>query len=266
MSVTTLTYKNSSPAGDLISLLPSIRQIYRQTGKKAIIYQALNVPGQSLPDKPQPFQNEAGESIMMAELTFKMLSPLIKYQEYIEDFLVYEGQTVDYDFDKMRLETFTNQPMGSLNRWPFYVFPEMACDLSEKYIEVPEGTMNGKIIINFTSRYRNNWINYFFLKQYEEHILFCGLDNEYQTFCKQWKLNIEHYQPKDFLELASSMNECKFFLGNASMMFQIAEGLKIPRILETFHPMPNVIPMGANGVDFYHQQAAELYVHKFFSK
>jgi hypothetical protein len=62
------------------------------------------------------------------------------------------------------------------------------------------------------------------------------------------------------------MASCKLFLGNASMMFQIAEGLKIPRILETFQPMPNVIPFGKNGYDAYHQRAIELYVHKLFNK
>ncbi len=261
-----LRFKTSSPAGDLLSLLPSIRQLYRQSGKKAIIYQAVGVLGQGLQGYDQAFVNERGESIMMSEITFLRLIPLLLRQNYISDYIEYKGEKVDYDMDEIRLKTFTNQPLGSINRWSFYVFPEMANDLSEQWITIKNNDINvtyfDKVVLNFTPRYRNNWINYFFLKQYEDRLLFSGLPQEHEDFCKKWDLKIPLLEYNDFYELAVIMKSCKFFVGNASMGFQIAEGLKIPRLLETFQVMPNVIPMGKNGYDYYHQQACEFYFQK----
>lgn len=259
-----ISYKTSSPMGDLLSLLPSIRQIYRLTGKRAIIYQALNVVGYGVPGIPQPFTNSEGESIMMGKQTFDNLIPLLKKQEYIEDVIEFTGQKVDYDFDKIRFETFTNQNVGSLHRVPFYVFPDMACDLSEPFLQ----TFHEKlfqyetIIINFTPRFRNNWINYYFLKDYEDKILFTGLEKERITFCEKWELNIQLLETKNFYELAIVINSCKFFMSNQTGFFQIAEGLKIPRLLETCPQLAHVIPMGKNGYDAYHQQAMEHYFKK----
>lgn len=260
-----LRFKTSSPAGDLISLLPSIRQLYRQSGKKAIIYQALEVVGYTIPGFDQPFKNSNGESILMSNETFYNLKPLVIYQEYIQDFVIYKGQEVDYDLDDIRLKTFTNQPLGSINRWSFYVFPEMANDLSESWVNVHyfEGGISlDKVVLNFTARYRNNWVNYFFLKDYQDRLLFTGLPKEHEDFCKKWDLTIRLLQYDTFYELACAIKNCKFYMGNASMGFQIAEGLKIPRLLETFQVMPNVIPFGKNGYDAYHQGAMQYYFKK----
>lgn len=263
-----IKYKTSSPAGDLLSLLPSIRQLYRLTGKKAIIYQALNVVGQGLQGYNQAFLNSEGESIMMSEQTFTNIVPLLKAQYYIEDVTVFTGQEVDYDMDDIRLKTFTNQPLGSINRWSFYVFPEMSCNLSEQWVLFYKKDESKKdtVFINFTDRYRNNWISYWFLKPFEKTIRFIGLPKERDKFCNQWGLNIELEESNDFLELANKMAACKFYMGNASMGFQIAEGLKIPRLLETYQVMPNVIPMGANGYDAYHQKAMQFYFNKLINK
>ena len=55
-------------------------------------------------------------------------------------------------------------------------------------------------------------------------------------------------------------------MGNASVCYQIAEALKVPRILETFPMMPNVVPMGKDGYDFYAQSACEYYFDKLLNK
>jgi hypothetical protein len=258
--------KTSSPAGDLISLLPSFRQLYRVSGKKIVIYQAIEVVGQGLNGYDQPFVNERGESIMMTYKTFQMLIPLLEAQDFIQNYYEFSGQEFEYDMDEIRLKTFTNQPLGSLHRWAWYVFPEMSCDLSEINIGLNWNDMRvdlfDKVIVNYTPRYRNNWISYYFLKEHEDKLIFAGLEKEHKEYCKKWNLDIPLLQINDFYELAIALNSCKLFMGNASMMFQIAEGLKIPRLLETFQIMPNVIPMGKNGYDAYHQTAIQFYFNK----
>src|SRR6185312_10478027 len=126
-----VTCKTSSPCGDLISFLAGLRQIWMDTGKKAIIYQALNVIGGSYIGAEQPYEDEKGNPVCFNQYTFDMIKPLILSQEYVEDFLEFEGQEIEFDFDLLRQGRFTNQPLGSLNRYPGYVFPQMITDLSK---------------------------------------------------------------------------------------------------------------------------------------
>lgn len=262
-----LKYKTSSPAGDLISFLSGIKKMWEETGKRGVIYQRIGMQGISYDGSIHPFENEYGEAICMSQYMFDMLFPLIKSQEYIEDFLPYSGEDVDVDFDLIRLQHYTNQPKGSLNRWFNYAFPQMASDLSKKWLILPDTIKKvmpayGKVVINFTQRHRNHLINYFFLKKYQDQLLFVGLQKERDLFCKTWDLDIAKLDVNDFYDLGQQLKSCKFFLGNQSFCFQLAESMKIPRILELFTMMPNVIPVGENAFDFYHQGAVEYYFEK----
>jgi len=259
-----LKCKTSSPAGDLISFLAGMKKMYEETGRKILVYQRLNMPGAGTHDSIHPFKNEFDEPICMSEYMFDNLKRLITSQDYIEDFLVYKGEEVDIDFDLIRQERYTNQPRGSLNRWFNYVFPQMASDLSKPYLNV-KARKNDKIIINFTQRYRNHLINYFFLKNHQENIVFAGLQKERDLFCKTWDIDVPLLQVDNFYELAAWIKGCQFFLGNQSFCFQLAEAMKAPRILEIFPMMPNCIPVGPNGYDFYHQGSLDYYFSKLIT-
>lgn len=259
-----LSIKTSSPCGDLISYLAGIRRLCIDRSQMAVIYQRIGMPGSGYPGAVHPFQDEFGQDICFTQNMFEMVKPLLLEQDYIWGYEVFEGQPIDIDMDKIRMEIYTNQPKGSLNRWPFYAFPQMTCDLSRPWIAIKRkiAALSDKIVINFTQRYRNHTITYFFLKKYEERIIFVGLPKEYDLFCKQWSLNIYYQKVKDFLELGEIIASCKFFCGNQSMAYQIAESLKVKRVLELFPMMPNVIPQGPGGNDFYHQQALEHFFEK----
>ena len=81
-----LKYKTSSPAGDLISFLAGVKKVWEDTGRKAIIYQRLNMPGVATPTSIHPFKNDEGDEVCMNEYMFDKLRPLLLSQEYIEDF------------------------------------------------------------------------------------------------------------------------------------------------------------------------------------
>lgn len=258
-------FKSSSPAGDLLAMLAGIKQLCGDLDKKAIIYQRLNWKCRGYQGANHPFKDGDGDEIAMNEYMFNMLRPLLLAQDYIEDYIIFEGQTFEYDLDQARMEKFVNQPLGSLNRWIFYVYPQMACDLSKPWLKVSyRGQLKGKIIINQTDRYRNYLLTYFFLKNYEKDIVFAGLPEEHANFCKQWGVEVPYLDVNDFLELAESIQVCKFFMGNASACFQLAEALKVPRLLEICPMMPNVIPVGENAFDAYHQTHIEYYFDKLF--
>lgn len=255
-----INYKTSSPSGDLISFLAGVKKIWETTGKKGIIYQRLDMHGASYDGSIHPFKNEEGEPVCMPKSMFDMLRPLLIKQPYIEDYRVYAGEDASVDFDLIRMERYTNQPRGSLNRWFNYVFPQMASDLSKKWLNVePEPKYADKIIINFTQRHRNHLTNYYFLKDYQKDVIFVGLQKERDLFCKEWNLDLPLLNVNNFYELAQAISSSKFFLGNQSMCFQIAEATKTPRILEVFPLMPNVIPIGEKAYDFYHQNSLEFY-------
>ena len=80
-----IRYKTSSPAGDLLSILPGIRQMYRDTKSKAIIYQRLDMVGGSYEGAQHPFGNEFGEPVCFTQYMFGMMKPLLMAQEYIEE-------------------------------------------------------------------------------------------------------------------------------------------------------------------------------------
>ena len=97
----TIKYKTSSPAGDLITYLAGAKRLWERTGKKGVIYQLLDVVGVGIQGDTRPFLNENGDSVCMNKAMFDRLYPLIKSQSYIEDFLEYKGEKVDFDFDEI---------------------------------------------------------------------------------------------------------------------------------------------------------------------
>jgi hypothetical protein len=70
----------------------------------------------------------------------------------------------------------------------------------------------------------------------------------------------------NFLELARVIAGCKFFIGNQSFPFAVAEGLKVPRALELCFECPNVIPEGPQAYDFLYQPQFEKIVRELDSK
>jgi hypothetical protein len=93
--------------------------------------------------------------------------------------------------------------------------------------------VKGKVIINFTERYRNTMIDYNFLKHYAPDLIFAGTEREHWLFCNQWGLgSVPRLVVKDFLELAYAIKNCRFLLGNQSMNWNLAEAMKTPRLLE----------------------------------
>lgn len=261
---------HSFPAGDLLSILPGLKQVSKDSGCKWIIYQRVNqsygVHGAYLNAKYSIF-DEHGEPVMMNLPTLQALRPLLLAQDYIEDFREWDGESVDFNFDLLR-EGTTTMPGGSINRWPFYIWPDMATDLSKPSLYVPlrdYPEVKGRILINRTERYNNILISYNFLKQYGDRVMFVGLPSEHEVFCKHNKLNIPRLNASDYLEIAIALDNCKFYIGGQSSIFQVAELIKIPRILEVCNSIPNVIGSGPGFYDFLTQRSLEYYCDKLFN-
>lgn len=266
-----VSFCHSGTIGDVIASLPAIREGVRRaistTGNKdlkARLYLKRDIP-YSLPyeNAPAPTKNEYGEAVMLSEAIITLMKPLIEAQPYIESVGVYEeGNEIDCDLDLIRTE-YVAMGQFPIQRNYFLVYPQLACNLAEPWLEVPETDKNfarGKIIIGRTERYNNNSIKYEFLKEYEDDIIFSGTMREYNLFTMKYSLNIRKLRISNFLELAQAVKQSKLVISNQSMLFQIAEGLKVTRLVELFDLAPDVTPFGANGYDFLSQKALEYYV------
>lgn len=258
------TFLHSGNAGDVLASLPAIREFYRKTGKKPILYLRKDAPAFYYDGAVHPVKNASGSNVMLNQQMIDMLLPLLKAQPFLEDIRVYENEDVAYDLDNIR-ETYVGMPNLSINRWYFYVFPDLACDLTEKWLDIPETDKDwaqGKVLITRTERYTNPNINYSFLKKFEDECVFSGTMREYNNFCMGYDLQIRKLPIENFLDLAQAILQCRFHLSNQTMAFQISTAISRPCILEVCGFAANVIVFGKDRYDFQAQAGLEYYFHK----
>lgn len=262
MEIINTNFLHDGSIGDVWSSLPAIKEYHKVTGKKAVLYLTDGQLAEYYEGATHPTRNLEGRQVMLNKNVIDMMIPLLKEQYYIEDAKIYNGEEIHVDLNMIR-KTFVNLPNHPLSRWYFYVYPDLACDISKQYIEIRDSDKDfakGKMIVARTERYQNVSIDYSFLQQYSDELIFSGTNDEYAKFCMQFKLTIPKLNIKDFLELAQALKQSKGLLSNQTMIFQIAEGLKTPRIVELCSFAPNVIPVGEKAFDFYAQLGVEYYV------
>ncbi len=234
---------HSGHMGDVINALPIIKELSKNS--KCNLY--LQV-GKNLEEHVINYKHK-GDTIYMTGRMVNMLIPLLKNQNYLNKIEIFNNQKIDIDLD-----LFRKIPMNfNLDevRWYFHL-TGIHADLSKQYLFVDDHLeIKNKIVIMRSIRRKNAFINYKFLKNYKD-VLFLGLIDEYEDLKKEVP-NLEFYDCKDFLEAAQIIKSSKFFIGNSSFGFTIAEGLKVPRIMESYPDFPVIYPNGGHGYDFYFQ-------------
>lgn len=268
MNRLTASAKSSGNIGDAWAVIPAMNEYYRKTGKKINLYLVNGQRGFYYKGATHPTIDETGEMVMLNLKVIEMMKPLLLQQGCIDEVKVYNDEPIDIDFDAIR-DTYVGMPSFSINRWIFYVYPDLSCDLSGIWMNVLDSDKDlakGKIIVTRSERYQNEFINYRFLKKYEQDILFCGTDDEYRQFSIDNELNIKRFFINDFLELAQAIKQCRFDITNQTQAFQISEGIKKPRILELCGYAPNCIPIGKDAYDYFSQEGLEYYVDYLYKK
>jgi hypothetical protein len=260
--------------GDLVASMGAIKRYYEVTKRKVIVSQSTSTLAAYYPGAVHPTVDQNGNNVCCNVPMWEMLKPLIESQEYVHSFEQYAGQRIDIDFNVIRGKTNVNLPHGAIQTWVPFAWPDLVFDMSKPWIilngECPKNIkdqVSGKIILNFTERYRNNTIDYYFLQNYAPDLIFAGTEKEHYLFCTKWGLNIPRLEVKDFLELAYAIKECRFILSNQSMCWNIAESIKAPRILEVCQYAQNCIHMiGENSFGFFYQVGVEYYFRRLFKE
>ena len=236
-----LNFLHSGTAGDLIYALAVIKKI--SLTRKCNFY--INVNKKFTYE----YYKHTGNGYLISQKMFDLLLPLLKKQKFLNIVKQHENEDIDINLDLFR-ELPWNNTFNS-PRWYFHITGEQE-DLSLPYMFVDDHpAIKNRIVIQRTFRFRNIYINYEFIKNYENS-LFIGIKEEFDDLKKEIP-NLEFYEPKNFLEIAQIIKSSKFFLGNQSVCYPIAEALKVPRLLEASPDYPVVQPIGKNAYDFYFQ-------------
>ncbi len=278
-----VTVKHFCNIGDIIASLASCKSFYLKTGKKILYCQQLNVEGSYYAGATHPTISDEGKMVMVNQKMFDMIRPLLLAQEYIEDMQVYNGQKINIDFDVIRKKFFVNIPHQAIQQWLFMAYPDIAYDLSTTWIDIPEvdisncallykglttttmpiENLESKVIINFTERYRNAHLNYYFLKKHQKDLIFAGTQREFQLFCDKWELDIPLLMVNDFLEYAYIIKKAKFLLSNQSFAWNISAAIRSPHLLELCEFAPNTQCFFApKSFGHYHQFGMEFYFNE----
>ena len=235
----------SGHIGDLIYSLSATKKASELHGEKIDFHIGFR--------EPNGVPGHHGGGYCMNLNSYEYVKPLLEFQPYIQSVQMNAHPDIVYDFDKFRRQGL-NLSAGDLRRNQFLVYPELMCDLHEPCIEASEPIpyFADKILLNFSSRYRNYDINYFPLKEHK--CVFFGYESEYIAFTDRWQLDCELLKCQDALMLATIVGSSKAFIGNQSSTYAIAEQMKVKRLLEVCVQSPNVIPVN-NGFDYVTNQA-----------
>lgn len=263
-------------AGDLVTFLPGIRQIWLQTGRRAVVYQQLDYPAFYYDGAEHPTKNSEGQHVCVNENVFNSLRPLMLAQPYIADYVVWKGEPCEYDMTETRDRRRVPLPYGNIHNWPCFIFPEMSTNLADPWLFTSELLKSNdiasgcapKLVINRTSRYQNPYLHYYFLSKYKNgELSFIGTESEYNEFCKKWELNnVAYHKTGDFLEVLNYLRQSNGFLGNQSACWHIADGIKMPRVLEYSPHYPNTHPTGGGGYAAMYQSPLEYCVDKIINQ
>ena len=242
-----LSFSHCGHLGDVINSLPTVRELSKSHKCDYFIHTE-----KVLEDNAKNYKG-FGDEVYLKHKVVDMLLPLFAKLPYLKKTEKLNNQDIDIDFNLIRKMPI-NLNIDSV-RWYFHLTGVHA-NLNEPYIFAePHKYIKNKIVIMRNTRRKNYITNYKFLKNYKD-LLFIGLEEEFKDLKKEVP-NLEFYNCKDFLEVAEIIKSSKFFLGNLSFGYTIAEGLKVPRLLESVPEFPLVYPNGDNAYDFYFQSHFE---------
>ena len=242
-----LSFLHSGRLGDLIYSLATIKELSKS--HKCKLYIQI--------EKPILGPYDSSRKVFINKRCGDLILPLLRNQDFLDAVNIYKDEKIDINLDLFRDIPISLSFYSS--RW-FSHICGININVENTFLSVkPHELIKNRIIVGRSSRYRNAYINYKFLKN-TKNLLCIGLKEEFQDSKKDIN-DLEFHECKDFLEMAEIIKASKFFIGNMSLQYIISEALKVPRLLEASPDFPAAFPVGPNAFDAYHQNHFE----KFFT-
>jgi len=237
--------KHSGLMGDIIYSIPTMKSLMKKLNCTGI---DLWIPNDKKSNSISEVKHIGG-SLMFTDDMFDFIKPLLLAQEIFDEINYTSELEIPkdcIDFDSIRYGLI-NTSSGHIPNYYSKAFGTLI-DSTKRWLEIPKESAHKKeyqIIIGRSTRYVNSSINYDELSKLEYKIGFIGTKKEFKIFQSEFvNLEIEHINTENSLEVAKIINNCQVYIGNQSFFFSIAEGLKVPRLIESFELVPNVIPTG----------------------
>ena len=210
----------------------------------------------------EKYKNHTSAGVFINDRIFNYAFPLLEKQKYLNKLQKYIDQKIDINLDLFR--DMPGKPSNS-SKWYFHITGVHA-DLHKPFLDTQEhDKIKNKIVISRSLRNKNTFIDYSFLNDFCDQLIFIGLKDEYLDL-KKVIPELKHYDPLDFFEMSQIIKSSKFFLGNQSSPFAIAEGLKVPRLLENTYDVHEVEPTGGNCYEFFYQTHFEKFFYKLLNR
>jgi hypothetical protein len=220
-----VTLSHAGDAGDLVYGGPLFRAIGRKMGFPIdlVLYPA---PYVRVRQTPQTAENV---------LSFMRLQPYIgqaRFAEYPEGNLLDGGQFSGWRSNTVRLDLNIAEMQLA-----YFGFPPDEANVP--WLTTGTPLRSHDVLIHRSPRYwglRFPWRQV--LERYAGRVGFVGLTEEHASFTELFG-PVPYVPTRDVRHLAQLIAGCKLFVGNQSMPFAIAEGLKKTAVLECYPPAPN---------------------------
>ncbi len=227
-------YRHSGDLGDVIYSLPVLKNT---GGGHLVLTQA--------PYVREPFTSAKVEKVA----TFFASQPYIASVQF-------NGGQVNptYNLDDFRAVWLKLRRQGAhlqYNLAELFLFTfDLPLKLAqEKWLTIPESenskAVGAEVIFARSFRYRNDRFPWKAVwEKYQARAVFLGSENEFHEFSGNVG-KIPYIATPTLLEAAQLISACKLFVGNQSALYAVAEGCKIPRMIEIWRAEPNCLFPGA---------------------
>lgn len=247
-------------SGDIVYGLALARHLAVANSCLVDLYIARDRPTQLMPGMQHP-----NGKYLMSPAAFEFLQPLLELQPYVRRALFVTDAEIPADairLDPYRFVPGMNLLAGNIANYAATLYG-ISLNVHDAWLSTRPVKQTGAVTVAMSKRYRNAAVDYSFLARIEE-VRFVGLPDEYEDFKHRHGLpNLTHHKCSSAVELAEAIRSSKVFLGNQSMPFALAEGLKVNRAVEIFELYPNVLPTGQGAGAFIYQGALVSLLRSF---
>ena len=247
------TFKHSGNIGDIIFACALLKSFWKHTGKQTHLHLQTDVPVKYFFEHPL-------KNVMMNKTMADQLLPALQMQPYIAHVTV----GVTSPDNAIDLNAFRTLPIdlrcGLIQGW-YQLCSDLWLDLFEPWIDaktLPE--YKNTIVLSRTLRLRSDYINYHFLSEYVDDLLYIGLPREITSFKAETRIDCRHMTVDSFDHFINIVNSCRLFIGNQGFAYSVAEAVKCPRVLESNSIAPNNYPLSSNGRIAIFQEQFESFV------
>jgi GT2 family glycosyltransferase len=226
---------HSGNAGDILYSLPVVREL-------GVSHYVINLYAQ-----PEGGWRKMTFSTARSLASLLLVQPNIKRVTIVSSNLPLESlelkiDNIDFNLDKFRLQDWRKHHLAICHSMAF----GLHVNLYEKWIDVGEDLPTGDyVVVAFNPRYRSLtrefWID---VLSGLDKVVAVGIPEEF--YCMQG-ITADFVTCSNILELARIIAGSRLFIGNPGLSYAIAEGLKVPRIVETCAEFPNAYPIGRSG-------------------